>query len=115
MCCDLPSLRARYLLHLSMSYHKFQLTSRGHLPLETGMSNPLLLPLLLAGLVYSCLFACQSIVMWRQLKQPPLRSRRLALDKPQVIGHCTEAYVNCYRENSTKQAYVKQMQDVLQL
>ena len=50
MCCDLPSLRARYLLHLSMSYHKFQLTSRGHLPLETGMSNPLL-PLLLAGLV----------------------------------------------------------------
>ena len=32
--CSPP--RARYLLHLSVSYHTFQLTSRGHLPQEAG-------------------------------------------------------------------------------
>ena len=39
VCIDCMPYRARYLLHLSVSYHTFQLTSRGHLPQETGKSE----------------------------------------------------------------------------
>ena len=66
LLCVTAHTRARYLLHLSISYHTFQLTSRGHLPQEAAGEYGCMHSL---SIVYHVLyFVCyQSILLLSQL------------------------------------------------